>query len=147
MNDFTDPDRSLPELVIQGSVECDIENYSNDEMLEMFASWRNRIDKTDANPEQFNRDGTLVFTISYQGKSDHYWPDKNANQITEALLRDVLFNDGICNLESFAPKLFQVNFKVIAMEETEYLLVLPYPTASGNINGLVVVCVNKYLRS
>lgn len=146
MNDFTNQDKSLPELVIQGISEPNVYECCNEEMLAMVESWRSRESKYSASAELFNRDDTQVFAISYRGEADSYWPTSEANMFAEALIRDVVYKDGICTLEGFEPRMFKIKFHVVVMQETEYLLVLPYSTESGNIGGLTVVCVNNYLK-
>ena len=146
MNDFTKPERSLPELIIQGTVDLNVEQYTDDHMLNLVQKWNRRSEPYAPESDIYCTDKTQVFTISYEGETDSYWPSMDSNMFAEALVRDVLYTDGICSLESMDPKLFQIKFKVLAMIETEYLLILPYPTESGNIAGLVVVCINNYLR-
>lgn len=143
--DFSDPNHNADELVFQGADELQPNEVCGLQMLDALTTWQARPRQTDPAPDAFHLDGALLFAISYDGKVSDYWPDEAANQIEEGLVRDFLFHDGICTLTDLKPHLFAVKYKVEALSDTEYLLVCPYPTEAGNVAGILVVCVNKYL--
>lgn len=144
--DFHDPSHNADDLVFQGAKEYEPSALCDKKVLTALAAWRSRNSITEASPAVFHLDTTRCFTITYQGQVGGYWPDEDANRLGEGLLRDCLFKDGICALDDLEPRLIVANYKMQALADTEYLLVCPYPTGSGNIAGMVVVCVNRHLR-
>lgn len=146
MIQFSDSQHDVSELIFQGAKELDIEDRCSPALLETIERWQNRPDASDADAGEFKSDDTLLFTISYDGHAGDYWPDEPSNLVGESLIREFLYKDGICNLENHSVRLYEVHYKLIAMVETEYLLVCPYPTASGNIGGILVVCVNRLVN-
>ena len=88
----------------------------------------------------------MLFSITYEGEAGEYWPDESMTDITETLVREFLYRDGICSLTDERVRLIRMKYNVMASEGDEYVLVCPYVTAAGNISGIVVVCVNMMLR-
>lgn len=145
--DFSDPSQSSMEIVFQGADEASIESLCNDNVVEALARWRGREPQSDSHALLFRLEDTRSFVISYDGKTGDYWPDQTNNVVGETIIREFLFSSGICELDGLDPRLYVAKYKVQAMIDTEYLLVCPYPTAAGNIGGLLVVCVNEHLRT
>ncbi len=145
MSDFADKEHDISSLIFQGSTLLPIEEVCNSTMIERYQQWLKRSDRTKPDNHFFELENALTFTISYEGIAKHYYPDVKSNFIIESLVRQFLFHNGICTIDSFEPRLYLVKYNLIAFVEKEYLLICPYPTVNGNINGLVVVCVNKYL--
>lgn len=145
--DFSDPDHNAAELVFQGAVEAEPSSRCNKAMMAALDAWLNRPEPTDPGLECFRFDAAPAFAISYRGEVLDYWPDEAANWLTEGLVRDFVFRNGICVIDDLTPRLHEAKYKVQAMSDTECLLVCPYPTAAGNIGGIVVVCVNHYLET
>ncbi len=139
--DFSDANHTTDELVFQGVEVKRPSDLGDDGVLRALEDWQSRGQSTEASPEHFHLDGTRGFTISFDGKADDYWPDEAANDLIESLVRSLLFRDGICALDDLEPRLYVARYKVQALNDTEYLLVCPYPTESGNIAGVVVVCI------
>ncbi|MGB0513549.1 MAG: hypothetical protein ACPGJE_01760 [Wenzhouxiangellaceae bacterium] len=142
---FSDPHQALAELTFQGAHELAIESSCNSRVLEALSAWKQREDKCNPSSELFRLPEVRVFTISYEGAVDDYYPSKEANLLGESLVREFLYRDGICTVKTGQERLYAANYRVIALEETEYLLVCPFETRSGNIAGLVVVCVNQHM--
>ena len=86
-----------------------------------------------------------VFSISYLGESDEYWPNEPDTLLTETLIREFLFNDGICSLTDDHERLVCMKYKIMAMEGEEHVMICPYLTEAGNISGIVVVCLSKLM--
>lgn len=143
---FSDPKHSADDLVIHAVIEYEPINICSDEILSVLNRWNSRAVLSDPQSMVFSLNKVQHFTISYDAKAGNYFPGEKQNWIAESLTRDVLFKDGICNLDNFTPKIFAISYKVIALEDVEYLLFCPYRSESGNIEGVVVVCVNHYLR-
>ena len=146
MSQFSDDTHHITELIFQGVTQHMPEELCNASVLQALQRWQQRDDKTRPEPDMFRLDQTRSFTISYLGETDAYWPDEDGNFVGESLVREFLFEDGICNLDSLSPRLYIATYKVLAMMDVEYLLVCPYPTESGNIAGLIVICVNQHVR-
>ena len=146
MTDFSDRQQVELEPVFQGAHEEAIDALGNDSVLTALARWRERSPQSDSGVDRLRLEQTRSFTISYDGESGSYWPDKSSNLVGETLVRKFLFRQGICQLDGLAPRLYVAKYKVEVMNATEYLLVCPYPTEAGNIAGLAVVCINQHLR-
>ena len=145
MQNFRDEDAVIGFIVFQGAREAEIDSVCDAEMRDAIAGWCDRSQPTRPQPELLHVESTRSFVITYQGDSSEYWPSKKENQIGEALVRDFLFHDGICTLNDLKPRYYRTIYRVEALEEIEHLVVLPYPTESENIAGVVVVCVNKHV--
>ncbi len=50
-----------------------------------------------------------------------YWPNESENDMSETLIREFLYHDGICTLSDERARLFHANYKIIAMNGEEYL--------------------------
>lgn len=144
--DFANRGNDIPEMVFQGARQLDVDETLTDEFRSKLTAWRDRDDPTDPGLKAFSEDGVLAFAISYEGESQGYWPDEDSNAVPETLVRTFLFNNGICNVDTDDVRLYRAGYKVEALEDDEYLLVCPYPTASGNIAGVAVVCVNMRVK-
>lgn len=145
MNEFTDVEHSLSDLIFQGAEEFSAQAVCDTTIQSILTSWEKRQDPASPDMHLFELDSTRCFTIDYQGNAGNYWPDETSNFVGESIIRQSLFENGICNLQEMTPKLYVSRYKMIAMEDIEFLLVCPYPTAHGNIGGLIVVCVNKHI--
>lgn len=143
---FTDPGHDVSDLINQGVTRRAPEDICDTAMLEALSAWSARPSPDDPAPQPFAIDRVQYFSIAYDGTADHYWPDARSNWIAEGLVRDFLFRDGICLIDDMAPRVYTVRYKVQALSDTEHLLACPYPTASGNIGGLVMVCINHHLK-
>ncbi len=146
MIDFSDSDISLADLVFQGATEHEPAALCNDQVIDTLRAWQQRGSAAEPAADTFRLEQTRSFTMTYQGEAGGYWPDKEGNWIGECLVREFLFRDGICQLDSLEPRLFMAKYKLEALSDVEYLLVCPYPTEAGNIGGMIVVCVNQHLR-
>lgn len=143
--DFTDTEHSIAALVFQGVDQHDPTACCDTEILTALNAWSTRGERLGPAVDVFQRPATQYFAISYDGQSSGYWPDEAQNWLSETLVREFLFRDGICILETFEPRFYDVRYKLEALEGNEYLLVCPFATASGDVGGIVVVCVNHHL--
>ncbi len=146
MADFADTEHNLAELIFHGVEELDPAALCDTEVLGAVHAWRERENIHEPGPEIFQLPLTRSFTITYQGKVEYYWPDEESNFEGESLIRQFLFHNGICSLADDTVRLYRVQYSLLAMDDTEYLLVCPYRTSDGNIAGIVVICVNKRLK-
>lgn len=145
--EFSDSQHSAAELVIQGADQASLTDIGDSEIQSALERWTQRSDRSAAAPDEFSIEEVQYLAITYDGKTSDYVPSQSANWLSETLIRDVLFRDGICTLQDMAPRVYSVRYKSQAITGTEHLLVCPYPTSSGNIGGLVVVCINHHLRT
>jgi hypothetical protein len=143
--DFSDSQHNLAELAFQGSEELDLVENCREEVIEALTGWRGRADHTASGAELLHVDDCAVFSISYEGNADEYWPDEADNDISETFVREFLYHDGICNITDERVRLLHVKYSIMALTGDEYLLVCPYLTDANNISGIVVVCVTKML--
>ena len=144
--DFSDDRHNLAELVFFGATEVDPDKVCKPEVIDAMATWRRRPDHQVSGADQLRIENCALFSISYEGVSGDYWPNESVNDISETLVREFLYSDGICALTDERVRLFRMKYRVIAMEGDEYVLVCPYLTDAGNISGIVVVCVTKMIR-
>ena len=146
MMDFSDNEHNLAELVFLGATESDPEQSCNEDVIAALTRWRDRPDHLSSGSNLFRMEGCANFTINYEGNVEEYWPNESENNLCETLVREFLFQHGICSLTDERVRLVQVKYNIMALAGDEYLLVCPYLTAAGNISGIVVVCVTKMRR-
>lgn len=146
MVQFRDGEHTVGPMVFQGARELHVEECCSDFVLQGLSRWRQRTDPTKPEGHQFRADGILMFTISYDGESFEHYPDEASNLLGESLVRDFLFENGICVLDDLRVRLYETRFHVLSLEDKEHLLVCPYPTRANNIGGMLVLCVNRFLR-
>ncbi|MEM8815743.1 MAG: hypothetical protein AAGE85_07930 [Pseudomonadota bacterium] len=144
--DFTQSKFSLADLIFQGATEHEPTALCNEAVLEALDTWQSRPAATEPGTDIFRLEHTRSFAIRYDGEASEHWPDEDSNWLGETLVREFLFREGICLLEGFEPRLYLAKYKIEAVIDREYLLVCPYPTESGNIGGMTVVCVNQHLK-
>ncbi len=144
--DFSDHKHELAELAFQGAEEMDLEQHCSPMMLDVLATWRDRGDHNTSGAECFRIPNCPIFSITYEGKTEEYWPNESENDIVETLVREFLYRDGICSLTEERVHLIHMKYNIMALEGDEFVLVCPYLTEAGNISGIVVVCVTKMLR-
>ncbi len=143
--DFSDNKHNVAELAFHGATEVDIQQACTTDITEALATWSHRPNRQLSGSELLRLDGCTLFSINYEGKARDYWPNESENDISEILIREFLYHDGICTLSDERIRLFNVRYTIMALTGDEYLLVCPYLTAAGNISGIVVVSVTKMI--
>jgi hypothetical protein len=144
--DFSDDQHSLAELVFQGATEIELLQQVGEEASNALAAWRHRPDLISSGAELLRMPECTVFAISFEGEASDYWPSEPANEMTEVLIREFLYRDGICSLSDTHVRLICMKYQMMAMEGNEYVLICPYLTEAGNISGIVVVCATKMMN-
>jgi len=144
--DFSDNKHSVAELAFQGATEVDIQQTCTTDITEALATWSDRPNHQLSGSDLLRLDDYTLFSITYEGKSRDYWPSESENDISEILIREFLYHDGICSLSDERIRLFHARYTIMALTGDEYLLVCPYLTEAGNISGIVVVTVTKMIR-
>ena len=61
-------------------------------------AWLNISDPQSSGAEWLRENDCSVFSINYEGNAGEYWPDESENEMTETLVRQFLYRDGICSL-------------------------------------------------
>jgi hypothetical protein len=143
--DFSDHKHYPDGFVFSGAMEMDSEQACRQEVNDALRAWSHRSSKESPGSELLQVDGCPLFSISYDGKANDYWPSESENDISETLIREFLYHDGIDELSDYSVHLFHVRYAVLTMTGDDCLLVCPYLTAGGNIAGIVVVTVTKKL--
>jgi hypothetical protein len=143
---FTDGRHNLAELAFQGATELNPEQSCKGEVIDALETWRRRPDHESSGADFLRVVNCSLFSISYEGEAGEYWPDESENDISETLIREFLYRDGICALTDERVRLIRMKYNIMALAGDEYVLVCPYLTAAGNISGIVVVCVTKMMR-
>ncbi len=144
--DFSDNKHNLAELAFHGAIEADIAKTCTKDITQALATWSHRPNHQLSGSDLLRLDGCTLFSINYEGKARDYWPNELDNDISETLIRDFLYHDGICSLSDERIRLFHARYSIIALTGDEYLLVCPYLTEAGNVSGIVVVTVTKVIR-
>ena len=141
--DFSENKHNLAELAFHGAKEVAPEQTCNKDVIQALATWSHRPNHQLSGSDLLRLDDCALFTINYEGKARDYWPNESENDISETLIREFLYHEGICTLSDERVRLFHVRYTIMALTGDEYLLVCPYLTAAGNISGIVVVTVTK----
>jgi hypothetical protein len=141
--DFSDDQHSLAELVFQGATEIESMQQVGEEASNALVAWRSRSDLNSSGAELLQMLDCTTFSITYEGEASDYWPSESANELTEVLIREYLYRDGICSLSDSHVRLICMKYQIMAMDGDEYVLICPYLTEAGNISGIVVVCATK----
>jgi hypothetical protein len=143
---MSDRDHSVSELIFQGATEMSPDDLDDPELRGALEAWRRRDPLTAAGDTHFRLERCKCFTISHHAESGDYWPDEESNVLAESLVRDFLYGEGICSIDDLKVRLFRIDYQMMAMDDSEYLLVCPYADESGRIAGLLVVCADQYIR-
>ncbi len=145
MIDFSDNKHNLAELAFHGATEVAPEQICTKDVIQALATWSHRPNHQVSGSDLLRLDDCALFSIDYEGKARDYWPNESENDISETLIREFLYDQGICTLSDERVRLFHARYTIMALTGDEYLLVCPYRTATGNISGIVVVPVTKMI--
>ena len=143
---FSDEQHSPVGFIFHGATELDPEHACTADVIDALTAWDRRSNHESPGLELLQLDGCPRFLISHDGQAKSYWPSPSKNDISETLIREFLYHDGICQLADERVHLFHVKYRTMSMINADCLLVCPYLTASGNISGIVVILVNKKIR-
>jgi hypothetical protein len=143
---FSDKQHEPAGFIFHGATELDPEDACKAEVLDALAEWDRRPNHDSPGVDLLQLDGCPHFLISHDGQARNYWPSRSENDISETLIREFLYHDGICRLVDDRAHLFHVKYRMLSMTEADCLLVCPYLTDSGHISGIVVVLVTKKIR-
>ncbi len=143
---FSDNKHNLAELAFHGATEVAPEQTCTKDVIQALATWSHRRNHHLPGSDLLRLDDCALFSIDHKGKCRDYWPNETENDISETLIREFLYHEGICTLSDERARLFHVRYTIMALQGDEYLLVCPYLTATGNISGIVVVTVTKMIR-
>ena len=144
--DFSDRKHSLAELVFQGATESESMQEFREDAKNALMAWRNRSDPRSSGAEVLQVPDCSVFSITYEGQAGEYWPNEHENEMTETLIREFLYRDGICSLTDEQVRLICMKYRIMALEGDEHVLICPYLTEAGHISGIVVVGVTKMIH-
>ncbi len=142
---FSDNKHNLAELAFHGATEVAPEQICTKDVIQALATWSHRQNHQLSGSDLLRLDDCALFSINYEGKARDYWPNESENDISETLIREFLYHEGIRTISDERVRLFHVRYTIMALTGDEYLLVCPYLTATGNISGIVVVTVTKMI--
>jgi len=143
--DFSDNKHNLAELAFNGATEVAPEQICRKDAIQALETWSHRPDHHLSGSDLLRLDDCALFSINYEGKARDYWPNESENDISETLIREFLYQEGICTLSDERVRFFHVRYTIMALTGDEYLLVCPYLMAAGKISGIVVVTVTKMI--
>jgi hypothetical protein len=144
--DFSDNQHSLAELAFQGATELESMQHVGEEANNALIAWRRRSDLNSSGAELLQMADCTAFSITYEGEASDYWPSESANEMTEVLIRDFLYRDGICSLSDSHVRLICMKYQIMAIDGNEHVFICPYLTEAGNISGIVVVSATKLIN-
>ncbi len=133
--DFSDNKHNLAELAFHGATEVAPEQICTKDVIQALATWSHRPNHQLSGCDLLRLNDCALFSINYEGKAGDYWPNESENDISETLIREFLYHDGIRTLSDERVRLFHARYTIMALNGDEYLLVCPYLTATGNISG------------
>ena len=143
---FSDKKHYPHAITFHGAEEIDFEQACKQEVIDALQAWQGRSSPLSPGLDQLRIEDCPHFSISYDGVASHYWPSEPDNDISETLVREFLFHNGICSLTEPRAHLFHVRYTFISMTGEDCLLVCPFLTAANNIRGIVVVTVTKQIQ-
>ncbi len=142
---FSDNKHNVDELAFHVATEVAPEQICTKDVIQALATWSHRPNHQLSGSDLLRLDDCALFSINYEGKVRDYWPNESENDISETLIREFLYHEGIRTISDERVRLFHVRYTIMALTGDEYLLVCPYLTATGNISGIVVVTVTKMI--
>jgi len=143
MMNFSDNNHTLAGFVCQSTKEIDPNLACTQDLVDALAAWNHRPNHELPGLELLHLDGCPHFLMSLDGEATDYWPNESQNDISEILIRESLYHDGVCTLTNDRARLFQTKYKLLSIFGAECLLVCPYLTQAGSISGILVVLVNQ----
>jgi hypothetical protein len=119
--DFSDKKHNVAELAFHGATEVDIQQTCTTDITEALATWSHRPNRQLSGSELLRLDGCTLFSINYEGKTRDYWPNESENDISEILIREFLYHDGICALSDDRVRLFHARYSIMALTGDDYI--------------------------
>ena len=104
--DFFDKKHSLAELAFHGATELAPEQICTKDVIQALATWSHRPNHQLSGSDLLRLDDCAIFSINYEGKARDYWPNESENDISETVIREFLYDDGICTLSDERVRLF-----------------------------------------
>ena len=143
---FSDASHSPDGIIFHGATELEPEQAFTADVIDALAAWDQRSNHESPGLDLLQLDGCPRFLISHDCQAKDYWPSRSENDISETLIREFLYDEGICQLSDDRAHLFHVKYRMMSMVDADCLLVCPYLSASGKVSGIVVVLVTKKIR-
>ena len=140
---FSDSYHALAGFVCQSTEEIDPSQACTRDLVDAVAAWSRRPNHELPGLELLQLDGCPHFLMSHDGKATDYWPNESQNDISEILIRESLYHDGLCTITNDRARLFSLEYKLLSIIGTDCLLVCPHLTHAGSISGILVVLVTK----
>ena len=140
---FSDNNHTLAGFVCQSKKEIDPNLACTQNLVDALADWSTRPNHELPGLELLQLDGCPHFLMSLDGKATDYWPNESQNDISEILIRESLYHDGIGSLTNDRARLFHLKYKLLSFIGADCLLVCPYLTQAGSISGILVVLVTQ----
>jgi len=140
---FSDNNHAVAGFVCQSTKEIDQSKACSQDLVDELAAWSRRPRHELPGLELLQLDGCPHFLMSHDDKATDYWPNESQNDISEILIRESLYHDGIFRLTNNRARLFHLKYKLLSIIGTDCLLVCPYLPHAGSISGILVVLVTK----
>ena len=140
---LSDSHHSLAGFVCQSAEEMDPCRACTQDLVDAVAAWSRRPNHELPGLELLQLNDCPHFLMSHDGKATDYWPNASQNDISETLIRECLYQEGICTLNNDRARLLNMKYKLLSIIGSDCLLVCPYVTQTGSISGILVILVTK----
>jgi hypothetical protein len=120
---FSDSQHALAGFVCQSTEEIDPSQACSQDLTDAVAAWSRRPNHELPGLGLLQLDGCPHFLMSHDGKATDYWPNESQNDISEILIREFLYHDGIYELTNDRARLFNVKYKLLSITDADFLLV------------------------
>lgn len=123
-----------PHAVCDAEINCILED------------WNARRSATHASLELFHGLGDACMLVDADSRPACYLPDAQSNTLSETLIREFLFPDGLRLLSPSPAFVLRVQYSLIALDGFWHLLVCPIPDPGTDIPaGAIVVHVDRHM--
>lgn len=120
--DFSDKKHDAAELAFHGATEVDIQQTCTKDVIQALATWSHRPNHQSSGSDLLRLDGCALFSINYEGKARDYWPNESENDISETLIREFVYHEGICTLSDERVQFFHARYTTMARATAAIIL-------------------------
>ncbi|WP_434054412.1 MAG: hypothetical protein RDA78_05825 [Roseibium sp.] len=135
-----------PLVSFRGAVSLKPQAVCDAETNCILEDWNARRSMTHASLELFHRLGDACMLVDADCRPAGYLPDAQSNTLSETLIREFLFPDGLRLLRPGPAFVLRAQYSLIALQGFWHLLVCPIPDPGTDIPvGAIVVHIDRHL--
>ena len=136
-----------PLVAFRGAVSLKPQAVCDAETNFILEDWYACRSATHAALELFHRLGDACMLVDADCRPAGYLPDAQSNTLSETLIREFIFPDGLRLLSSGPAFVLRAQYSLIALEGLWHLLVCPIPDPGADIPaGAIVVHIDRHLK-